>query len=304
MSTAVERAVNGALRWLKSVDAPESAIAMHEHDRAESPEAARRWMRRIVDQERDGRWDDELLATVRSLLVLRELRDAAGLAEQDPAVGRALDWLRSRKGAPGAWTDGCDPDRHRRGLCHHFAAGFFSPAPPDAVLSRVDLPSGARTTGEAETRFAISAVALRCTLLWRGSGTDARLHLEVLRRVLGAWERRPEGLTTTALLCATHALLASGAEADRRAAEQALHRAAGQQRGDGTWVDADLFHALAVFGAARDAGVGGDRVAAALEHGARLFIATQREDGSWGPDHGPRRALIALRTIRRSQAAG
>lgn len=296
----MDRAVTATLEWLQAQDAPESAIAAHEAGRATSADDARRWVRWIVGNARNGAWDDDLLATVRALRTLRELRDAASLVEQDPAVGRGLDWVRGRQRAPGAWTDGCSPARHRRAFCHHFAAGFYSPAPPDGVLTDMELPSGAPLAGDAEARFAISAVALRCTLLWRGTGTDARLHLEVLRRVVDRWaDEQPEGLTTTALLAAVHALLASPETMDRETAVRGLRIVAGQQRGDGTWIDADPFHALAVFIAAADAGVGGDRVEAALEYGARLLAASQRSDGSWGPEHGTRRALIGLRTLRR-----
>ncbi len=246
--------------------------------------------------ERGGAWDDDLLATVRALLTLRELREAASLKELDPGIGRALDWVRGRRRQPGAWTDGCTPERHQRGFCHHFAAGFYSPgtAPP------VDptLPGGAQLTGVAEARFAISAAALRCMLLWRGRGTDARLHLEALRRVVEGWDTPPAGLTTTALLAATRALLASPDAADRDAAAGALTRVAGRQRADGSWTDTDPIFAMAAFHDAMAVGVGGERVASTLEYGARLLTATQRSDGSWGPDDGARRALIGWRTLR------
>lgn len=301
MSEGISRAVEAALVWLRTRDAPESAIAAHEADRDASVEDARRWVRWIVDGERNGAWDDELSATLRSLRLLRELREAASLREQDPAIGRALDWVRGRQGVAGAWTDGCAPTRHRQGFCHHFAAGFFSPAPPDAILGPLDLLSGARTAGEAETRFILSAGALRCVLLWRGPGTDDRLHLQTLRRVVARWsDARPEGLTTNGLLGAVHALLASSHEADREVAAHGLFAVAGMQRGDGSWADADPFHALDVFHAAAEVGVGGERVATALDYGARLLVAAQHSDGSWGPEHGPRRALIALRTLRGS----
>lgn len=301
MTERASRAVEAALVWLRTRDAPEAAIAAHEAGRDPSPEDARRWVRWIVDRERNGAWDSELPATLRSLQVLRELREAASLQEQDPAIGRALDWVRGRQGMAGAWTDGCSPARHRQGFCHHFTAGFFSPAAPDAILGGLDLPSGVRTAGEAETRFALSAGALRCVLLWRGPGTDDRLHLEALGRMVAVWsEARPEGLTTNGLLAAIHALLASPDPADRDAAARGLRTVAETQRGDGSWVDADPFHALDVFGEAAAAGVGGEQVQTTVDYGARLLVAAQHGDGSWGPEHGPRRALIAVRTLRRS----
>lgn len=296
MTDSRERAAAAALEWLVAQDAPESAIAAHEAGVAESRDDARRWVRYFLDGERNGSWDDDLLATVRALLTLRELREAASLKELDPAIGRALDWVRGRQGRPGAWTDGCTPDRHQRGFCHHFAAGFYSPGihlPTEPVL-----PGGGRPTGEAELRFTVSAAALRCTLLWRGPGTDARLHLEALRRVVDAWDAPPAGLTTTALLAAVRALVASPEAADGTAAALALTRVAGRQRADGSWTDTDPIFAMAAFHDAATAGVGIEPVTSALEYGARLLTATQRTDGSWGPEDGPRRALIAWRTLR------
>ena len=295
MSTGIERALAAATDWLVHQEAPEAAIAAHETGRAESPEGARRWVRWIVDRERDGTWNGDLLATASALLTIRELREAAGLKEQDPAIGRALDWLRRQRGGPGAWTDGCTPSRHRQGFCHHFATGFYDPGP---AVSAVELPSGARPVGPAEARLAISCEALRCMLLWRAPSTDDRLHLEALRRLVRRWpEQVPEGLTTTALLAAVRALTCSEAGPDRDTAAVGLEIAAMRQRGDGSWLDADPFHAIGVFHEAAAAGVGGDRVATALDHGGRLLAAAQRSDGSWGPEHGTRRALIALRVL-------
>lgn len=301
MSASMDASADAALAWLTEQDAPESAIAAHEFGGARSKEETRRWVRRILDQEREGAWSDGLLDTAGALITLHELRHAAQLKEQDPAIGRALDWMRSRQGRPGAWTDGCDPDRHRQGLCHHFAGGFFSAGSPYAQMDPVVLPSGAGVDGDDQVRFVASAVALRCTLFWRGLGTDARLHLSVLRRVVGRWSAaRPPGLTTTGLLCAVRALVQSPDDRDREAAEEGLRVVAGTQRGDGSWLDVDPFHALAVFGEAAAVGIGGERAADALDHGAWLLSASQQEDGSWGPEHGARRALIALRTLRRS----
>ena len=289
------RAAGAALDWLSVQDAPESAIALHEAGMADSDEEARRWVRRILDRERDGAWDGDLLATVEALMTLRELRDAASLQELDPAIGRGLDWIEDRRGRPGTWTEGCTPERHRRGLCHHFAAGFYSPGP--GVLSAVELHAGAPAAGDAEARLAISAAALRCTLLWRGLGTDARLHLEALGRIIDQWERS-YGLTTTALLAAARALAASPRATDREMATRALGIAAGRQRADGSWPDADPFYAMAVLSDAVAAGIRDGRVGSMLDYGTRLLIAAQHGDGSWGPVHGPRRALIGWRTLR------
>lgn len=301
MSTGVERAATAAIEWLIDQDAPEAAIAAHEQGVADSDADAERWVRTILGEERDGGWDDDLLATARTLLVLRELKQAASLKEQDPAIGRALDWVRDRQGRPGAWTDGCTSERHRLGLCHHFMGGFLSPGPPGRPLMDVDLPSGVPTAGDPEARFAISTVALRSLIVWRGVGTDARLHLEGLRRIVDQWSDLPlVGLTTTALLAAVHALVTSPRAEHLEAAGRALRMVAGKQRADGSWMDADPFHAMAVFGAAADAGVENDRTRRALDYGAQLLIAAQRDDGSWGGEHGPRRALIGLRTLRRA----
>lgn len=301
MTPLDDRNAIAAMEWLAEQDAPEAAIAAHELDIAESTADGERWVRRVLGPVRGGAWDADLVATVQALDTVRELQRAASLTERPPAIGQALDWLHSRQGSPGAWTDGCDPERHRQGFCEHFAGGFFSPTAPDSMLDEVMVAPGIRVVGDAQVRFVTSALALRCLLLWRGAGTDARLHLEVLRRLVARWpEGPPPGLGTTALLAALRALIASTADLDREAADEGIRLVAGTQRGDGSWADADPFHALAVFDDAAAAGVGGDRTTKALEHGAQLLRASQRADGSWGSDYGPRRALIGLRALRRA----
>lgn len=301
MSESLARAVAAAQAWLSSTGQPEAAIAAHESGAADSDEYARRWVDRLLDQqEPSGSWGGDVIATAEALLAVQELRAAAGLLERRPEINRALDWLRARQGVAGAWTDGCSPDRHQRGLCHHFMGGFFSPGPPEVPQPEAWLRNGLHLRGDAEVRFAASAVALRCVLRWGSGGADARLHLEGLRRVLSLWaEGPPAGLSTASLLAAAHALIFSSDRADQEAAERGLRLIAGKQRGDGSWVEADAFQALEVFGAAADAGLDLDRTRRALWHGARLLIASQQSDGSWGREHGARRTLIAWRTFRR-----
>lgn len=285
--------------WLLEQHAPEAAIVAHEAGAAASDEDARRWIGRLLDdQEPAGSWGGDLLATAEALLTIGELRAAAGVVEQDPGVGRARDWIRARRGVPGSWAEGCSPDRHRLGLCHHFVGGMFSAAPPEVLLPEARLRCGARITGDAEVRLVASTTALRCALGWDTAGRDEQLHLAALRRLVAAWDSEPPAeLTTTALLAAIHALAASEAEEDREAMARGLRLLAGKQRGDGSWVETDAFQALDVIGAAADAAP--ERTLEMLWHGARLLVASQQPDGSWGRDHGARRALIAWRTFSR-----
>lgn len=298
---SVERALDRAQQWLVAQDAPESVIVAHEAGAAGGSGDAKRWVRRILAEQDDGgSWGGELLATAEALTALAEIREAASLREQDPGIGRGLDWLRARRGVPGAWSDGCTKDRHHAGTCHHFLGGFFSPGPPEVPQEVASLRSGARAAGDTEVRFVSSAVALDCLLRWVEPTRDARLHLEGLRRVVGLWpEAPPAELSTVSLLSAIHALLRSRDAEDHTAAERGLRVLAGRQRGDGSWVDTDPFQALQVFALAVLAGVDPERSHRALWHGARLLIASQKGDGSWGGEEPVGRALIAWRTLRR-----
>lgn len=301
MIGGVDRALAACQAWLSDQDAPESAIAAHEAGVAESDEDARRWVRRVLDeQDEAGSWNGQLLDSAAALLTVQELREAAELKEQDPGVGRGLDWIRDRRGAEGAWTDGCTPDRHEAGICEHFAGGFFSPGPPEAPYDETRLTTGAPVSGDSDHRFVASTAALRCLIRWGQGGRDAGLHLEVLRRVVRLWEQAPPpGLSTTALLEAVHALILSPAEEDRMAAGEGLRLIGGKQRGDGSWVDIDAFQALEVVNAACDAGIQPERSRSSLWYAARLLVSTQQDDGSWGSRWGARRALIGWRALRR-----
>jgi hypothetical protein len=304
-AASVDRTLAGAQAWLASQEAPESAIAAHEAGLATENDGARRWITRILsDQDPGGAWGGELLTTAEALLTIQELRSAGRVMEQDPAIGRAHDWIAARRGVAGSWADGCSPDRHAKGLCHHFIGGFFSPAPPEVPYAEVRLRSGARLTGDSEIRLVTSITALRCTLRWGIQARDDALHLAALRHLVRSWEDQPAaGLSTGSLLAAVHALIASGAAEDHEAAEWGLRLICGKQRGDGSWVETDAFQALDVISAAAEAGVCLELMRRALWHGARLLIATQQDDGSWGPDHGARRALVAWRALRRLEPA-
>jgi hypothetical protein len=299
-AASVERALAASQAWLADQDAPEAVLAAHEAGVAKSAVKAKRWIARILaDQDPGGSWRGELLATAEALLTIEELRSAAGVREQDPGLGRARDWIISRRGVAGSWADGCSPDRHRQGLCHHFIGGFFSAAPPEVPLPEARLRSGARLVGDSEVRLVASTAALRCAIAWGANGRDERLHLAALRHLVNTWsDRPPADLSTSALLAAVQGLVMSPEDADREMADQGLRLIAGKQRGDGSWVETDAFQALDVIATAADAGIAPARTRRSLWHGARLLIASQQADGSWGADHGARRAFIAWRTFR------
>lgn len=296
---SVERALLPAQAWLTAQDAPESVIAAHEAGVGDDPKEAARWVDRILaDQDAGGAWGGDLMATAAALMTLAEIRRAAALRELDPGVGRALDWLRGRRGVAGAWNDGCTESRHAMGTCHHFLGGFFSPAPPEVLQDGARLRNGVQVTGDSEARFLGSVTALRCLLLWDDYTPDAKLHLQGLRRIAAMWpESPPPDLTTTSFLAAIHALILSPAPEDKAAAERGLLILGGKQRGDGSWVDVDPFQALEVFADAEAVGIAPERARRALWHGARLLITTQSGDGSWGGEAPQRRALIAWRTL-------
>lgn len=304
-AASVDRTLAAAQAWLASQEAPESAIAAHEAGLATSNDPAKRWITRILsEQDPGGAWGGELLTTAEALLTIHELRSAGQVVEQDPAIGRTHDWIASRRGVAGSWADGCSPDRHRQGLCHHFIGGFFSPAPPEVPYAEARLRVGARLTGDSEVRLVSSITALRSALSWGVRARDDALHLAALRHLVRTWGDDPSAnLSTGSLLAAVHALIISGTVEDGEAAEWGLRLICGKQRGDGSWVETDAFQALDVISAAVDADVCVELMRRALWHGARLLIATQQDDGSWGADHGARRALVAWRALRRLEPA-
>jgi hypothetical protein len=297
----IAASMDAALAWLVSRDSPESIIAAHEAGIATDPRDAQRWVSRVLaDQDAGGAWRGDLTATAHALMDVMEIRAAATLQEQDPGIGRALDWIRARRGVPGAWTDGCTPPRHRQGTCHHFLGGFFSPAPPEVVLESGALRSGVAATGDSPARFIASLAALQCLLAWQRDTADIRLHLEGVRRVASLWPAAPPpDLTLACFLAAVRVLLHSPVEEDQQEARRGVLLVSGKQRGDGSWVDIDPIQALELFGEASELGVAREQARGALRHGARLLQTTQSDNGSWGGEAPERRALIAWRTLRR-----
>lgn len=309
MSTNVElatiqRALGAVEAYFLESDGAEALLARREAGRPAPGDAGA--MEAVAAailnaQHDDGSWGGGLLDTAEALLALHELWDGAPPRRRTNArkqLERGLDWLRTRRGVPGRYGEGCEPQRHELALCHHFLGGFFSPAPPEPPLEAVRLSCGAPVAGDAAARLAASCVALQAKLRWGRYGRDVELHLEGLRRIAELWSRRDGLFTVPAFVAALAALVDAPDEASRDAAARGVATLVGAQRADGTWPDVDLFQVIELL--QRVARMGGASAAldAALRRGALLLAVSLQDDGTWGQHAGTRRTLIGWRALR------
>jgi hypothetical protein len=302
MTTApVTEALAKAETRLFDMPVLESFIARREAARATegAAETANALVHELLShQSANGSWGGSLVLTAEALLLLRDLRPFDADARE--SVGRSLEWLRVRQRAPGSWSDVCSPDRHAAALCHHFAAGFFSPGPrTSASFAGTVLATGAQLPTDDDARLAISALALRAVLDYRPPSQDDLLQIEALRRVSAFLFRDRTGISTPAAVT----VLATLARAPRTpghvaVVHGALSRLAGLQRGDGSWPGAEMFHVADALLVAVENGYGSPLFDAAITRSAEMLVLTQQPDGSWGSDAGPYRLLTGWRTLR------
>ncbi|HEY8468787.1 MAG TPA: hypothetical protein VIL18_04050 [Longimicrobiales bacterium] len=294
---------------LRDSDRPEALLARAEAGIARPEDAAAldaAITATLKAQHDDGSWGGGLLDTAEALLHLHELRSALpgrrtrrGRAQ----IARALDWIRSRRGLPGRFSDGCDPERHELAVCHHFLAGFFSPAPPEPPLEELRLVCGAPVVGDRNARLAASCVALQAKLRWKRYGRDVDLHLEGLRRIIELAGQHPGLVSPPAFIAALAAVADAPGKENRQAAANGIAMLISSQRGDGTWPDADLFHVLELLErTARRRRVPAE-LDAALRRAAYHLAASLQEDGTWGQQAGARRTLIGWRALRYAAGA-
>jgi hypothetical protein len=230
-------------------------------------------------------------AAVPTIWRLHELLDL-GEPLDSPALTRLLGWVLDLQDRPGAFHDGCDRVRHARQLCHHFLAGFFSPAPPGQRLAPVTLPTGKVFRVESAARFAISCLALRGVLRARhGEQPPVKRHLQSLARVSEQWTEWNGYFSPDTIVAGLHALALAGPE-HRDPVHRLVGMVTSHQGVEGEWPAADLFQVLDALLAAEtlEAQVTVRRAATALE-------ARQRADGTFGTMAQQERALIGLRAL-------
>jgi hypothetical protein len=303
LNQELERALDRCRARLASLTAPEALLE------EEGPpytvatrSAAGRWAFELcAHQQPDGSWSGDLSRTGEVLLLLGEMAPLNASAEVMNAVRRATDWIRSRQGEPGRFGDGCAPDRHAAGTCHHYLGGFFSPGPPDRAHTGLRLSCGARIESEADARLAASCLALRALLRWGHRGTNATLHLNMLRRLIAGEPRwlTSGGLEPAARLTAVASLLEANRSGDRPVIEIFLRVLTQAQRADGSWPNADVFQVLQLLEDAAARNFSPELLAPPIRRAVGALVSAQHANGSWGPDTRPRQLLIAIRSLRR-----
>jgi hypothetical protein len=202
---------------------------------------------------------------------------------------RVLGWLLSRQERAGRFGEGCTEERHARGLCQHFLAGFFAAAGPGESIAPLTFPSGVTVHDEAPARFAASCFALRAALRARTERRQGVLEhvtsLINLGEVWGSWGGPwPPDVVFFALSGIAQAPLDYRERVERLASQVAR-----RQGRSGEWAGADTIHAVDVLlGIPSAAAQGAVRAAVpALLEDAEIFSG----DGS------DERSLIALRAL-------
>ncbi|HEU4699688.1 MAG TPA: hypothetical protein VFS40_10935 [Gemmatimonadales bacterium] len=239
------------------------------------------------DTRADGSVGGSLLATAWRAIELVEL----GHGGDQPGAQRAVNWILTTQNKPGAYGEGCTPERHQRHVCEHFMSGFFAPALATQRVAPITLPDGKVFRVEAPARFAVSCLALRAVLQAGERRPAVEQHVASLVRLQEEWENWGGYFPPDLVGSAIEALAYAGP-----ARQEVLRRLTAlvrdHQEPDGSWANADLFHMSAALVAART-----DAARRALRRAVPQLVGRQRPDGTYGPTAREERALIALRAL-------
>ena len=236
----------------------------------------------------DGSVGGAALPTIWRAIELMDL----GHPGNEPGTARFISWILPLAGQPGAFGEGCHPARHEQKACDHYLAGFFAPAPDTERLAPITMPCGKTFRAEAQARFAVSCLALRAVLM---AGLAARAsvkkHLTSLSLLADVWIDWSGYWAPDLVIAALHPLGISP-PVYRGATLKAAQFIASNQQADGTWPNADLFHALESLMVANT-----PAARSAVAKAVPALVAMQRKDGAFGATAQEERALIGLRAM-------
>jgi hypothetical protein len=230
-------------------------------------------------------------AAVPTIWRAHELMDL-GCSGTEEGFPQILKWVLALQGKRGAFHQGCSRTRHTHRVCEHFISGFFAPAPPEQRLAPIMLPNGKVFRAEPAARFAISCLALRAAIrAGQGAHSQVERHLASLLQLQEQWTSWTGYFAGDAIVAGIHALAVAAPERDTLLANLSSTIAA-HQISDGTWPNADLFHALEALLA-----LGTPAAHASVRRAIPALLARQRSDGSFGSTAQQERAWIALRAL-------
>lgn len=236
----------------------------------------------------DGSVGGAAIPTIWRAIELMEL----GHSGQELTTAKLVGWVLGTAGQPGAFGEGCHPARHEQKACEHYLAGFFAPAPAGERLAPITLPCGKTFRAEAQARFAVSCLGLRAVLMAGLAGrASVKKHLTSLSLLAEVWTDWGGYWAPDLVASALHPL-AIAPPLHRGATLKTAAFIAENQREDGTWSNADLFHTLEALLAANT-----PPARKAVARAVPALLALQRKDGSFGPTAQEERALIAVRAL-------
>lgn len=241
----------------------------------------------------DGSTEGSLVATAWCAWELLQLDcppDHAG-------VVRTVGYLLRQQDQPGRYGEGCDPERHLQGTCHHVVSGFFSPGGVEQKIAPLTFPTGVTVGEEAEARFAASCFALRTVIKAHEDRRESvRRHLNSLLEIPGLWSDWGERWHPDLVFFALGPLALAPLDLRSRVAPL-ISYVASRQNPDGSWPGTSAFHAVEMLSLAPM-----PEARAAVARSAPLLCSLVQEAESLETPVGEEWALITLRALKAAES--